>query len=103
MKSVFEILIPSQFNDRKTIHVEHHYAFDDFVKGIAGGLTILRSGMGYWVDLSGETYKERMIPVRIICSDQEIEQIGNFALTHYKQKAILYYKIGTELVFLRQQ
>lgn len=40
-----------------------------------------------------EFFVERMIPVRIACTDEQIDEIIQATLNHYEQQAVLAYKI----------
>ena len=87
---LWEILVPHKMgpNGKKVILVPYHREWDDKVREITGGLTILKASKGQWVDGDGKIYKEIMIPVRIACSDEQIERIVAMTARHYKQKAI---------------
>ena len=102
---MWEILVPTEMiRDGKTkpIRVRYHKVWDEKVKAIAGGLTILKPAMGYWVSDEGETFRERMIPVRIICSMLDITKIAEMTMEYYNQEAVLYYKISTEAHILKR-
>ena len=66
---------------------------------MAGGLTILTPTKGQWVNPSdGETFIERMIPVRIVCTSTEIDEVIRRTFKHYPdQIAILAYKVSDEV------
>jgi len=91
-KEVWEILVPKNWNADETegseIHVDHHRKWDQYVKQLAGGLTITKSAVGYW-ESGGEAVIERMIPVRIVCSFNIIKKIAEFTLQHYVQDEVL--------------
>jgi hypothetical protein len=60
------------------------------VRKKTGGLTIYKASMGHWIDAStNKLYKEIMIPVRIACSEEVIEEIAKFTLYHYQQIAVM--------------
>jgi hypothetical protein len=97
-KGIWEILVPTCFNDGKPIRTRFHRVWDSKVREISGGLTILTPAKGQWISPDGDLYAERMIPVRIICSRNEIEKIISLSMKYYKQKAILAYKISSEFI-----
>jgi hypothetical protein len=67
------------------------------VKEIAGGITIHRPAKGEWVSPDGKLYKDRVIPVRIMCTEAEIEKIIAFTISWYKQEAVLAYEISNHV------
>lgn len=52
---------------------------------------------GEWV--SDQLFRERMIPVRLYCTEDQIRAVAKFAKKYYDQQVILYYKISDEVVF----
>lgn len=96
MSKLYEILVPTIYGDTlKPIRTKHHKNWDIVVKKLSGGLTILTPGKGVWV-YEGETYSERVIPVRIMCTDDTMKKVVDFTLKHYRQKAVMYYVLSTE-------
>jgi len=94
--SLYEILVPTIYGDTmKPIRTRHHKQWDEQVKRLSGGLTILSPGKGVWVH-KGQDYIERVIPVRIMCNNTTIQQIVEITLQHYRQKAVMYYMISDE-------
>ena len=97
---LWEILVPTQFDDTKEeISVEHHREWDRLVREVSGGLTMLRSATGQWVHL-GEVQQESVIPVRLIATREQMEEIAKFTARHYRQKVIMVYKISDEVLFM---
>lgn len=93
MKKLYEVLVPTKFGDTvKPISTKHHKNWDAYVRGLAGGLTILKPGKGQWI-YKEELFEERVIPVRIFCTEEQIKQIVQFTLNHYRQKAVMYYML----------
>lgn len=82
------------------ITMYHHKKWDDKVRSIAGGLTVMRTAKGEWVNDTNHLYRERMIPVRIVCTLNEIKELAVWTKTHYEQEAILFYKISDEVYFV---
>lgn len=95
--SLYEILVPKCDNDGNEFSVGYHNVWDDYVKTLSNGLTVMRSVKGTWIN-EGKTYEERMIPVRIICSRADIENILGFTLGYYNQIKVLAYKISEEVI-----
>jgi hypothetical protein len=54
---------------------------------------------GHWVDASGEHIIEKMIPVRIACTEAEIVRIADLTCQHYDQDVVMYYKVSDNVVF----
>lgn len=73
MGELWEIMVPCQYNDGTPVRTRHHKAWDEKVMRVAGGLTVLKPGHGTWVN-EGTVYQERMIPVRIMCTEQQMEK-----------------------------
>ena len=96
---MWEILVPTMKSDGVTPNrTRYHRVWDDKVRAIAGGLTILRPAVGQWVSPEGELFKERMIPVRIMCTREQIEEIIDITMTYYDQLAVLAYKVSDECI-----
>lgn len=98
-KVLWEVLVPTVRNDGRPIHTRFHRIWDNKVKDISGGLTILHPTVGYWIDEDSKTQKERMIPVRIICTVEQFKQILDLTIKYYEQKAICWYRLSTEAGF----
>lgn len=100
---LWEILVPTKHNDGRPIRTRFHRVWDAKVREISGGLTIMPAAKGQWVDTSdSRLYRERMIPVRIACSREQIEQIVEMTLTYYKQIAVMAYKVSNEVIIRRR-
>lgn len=96
MVKLYEILVPTIYGDTlKPIRTKHHKKWDERVKKLSGGLTILTPGKGVWVH-EGVDYTERVIPVRIMCEESVMKKIVDITLQHYRQKAVMYYVLSTE-------
>jgi len=90
---VWEILVPYKMG-RKNVLVPYHNIWDDYVRDIAGGLTIQKVSKGQWVSPTGKIHKELMIPVRIACNEEQIKTIVEFTLKHYAQEAVFVMRIS---------
>lgn len=95
---LWEILVPTLRNNGRPYRTRFHRVWDAKVKEISGGLTILHPAIGYWVN-EGATQKERMIPVRVICTEEQICQILQITLKYYEQKAITWTRLSSEAGF----
>lgn len=95
---LYEILVPTCRNDGRPISARCHRVWDNKVINIAGGITILNPAKGTWVSPKGETFKERMIPVRILCTREQIEKIIDMTIEYYEQEAVLAYVISSDTI-----
>jgi hypothetical protein len=93
----WEILVPAS-GRQMDFSYEHHKAWDEFVKGISGGISIMKTIKGEWISQDGTLYRDRMIPVRIKCNREQIEKIIAFTIKHYEQEAVLAYRISDEII-----
>lgn len=53
---------------------------------------------GQWKSLTGDLYIERMIPVRIACSRDQIEVIIQITMKYYDQLAVMAYRVSDEVI-----
>lgn len=98
MNYLWEILVPTVRRiGGKPYRTRYHRVWDAKVRSITGGLTITPPSKGEWISNDGELFRERMIPVRIMCTVEQIEQISRMSLEYYDQLAIMYYKISDEV------
>ena len=97
MNYLYEILVPTQTNAGKPIRTRQHREWDSRVRRIAGGLTVFAPAKGQWVCPAGELFQERMIPVRIMCSADEIEDIAFITAMFYEQQAVMFYRVSDEV------
>jgi hypothetical protein len=100
VKGMWEILVPTERrNGGKYYTTRFHRVWDEKVRAITGGLTVMAPARGQWVNpTTGELFKERMIPVRIIATRDEIEKVVDLTLRYYDQLAVLCYKISDEVI-----
>lgn len=87
------ILVPTMIND-KPVKTRFHRVWDKRVRALSGGLTILTPARGNWICNEGKLYDERMLPVMIFCTKQDINEISDFTAAYYKQKAIMFFKLS---------
>ena len=96
-KILWEVLIPRYSNEGKEYSVKHHHAWDNIVRKVAGGITILRTTKGHWVNPDGRVFVEEMIPVRIYCTEKQIDEIIDQTLEYYNQEAVFTYQISSRV------
>lgn len=94
---LYEILVPTQSNDGKPFRTRFHRVWDKRVRDITGGLTIMPPIKGQWVCSELNLYRERMIPVRIACTAEQIDRIADFTAVYYSQKAIMFYLVSNQV------
>lgn len=95
---MWEILVPASGNKGKEFSYEHHKAWDEFVKNLTGGVTIMKIAKGQWISPNGELYIDRMIPCRIVCTKKQINTIIDFTIEHYNQEAVLAFRISDNVI-----
>jgi hypothetical protein len=96
---LWEILVPTMRRaDNKPYRTRYHRVWDTKVREISGGLTVLAPAKGQWVSPDGVLFTERMIPVRIIATREQMEQIVDMTLKYYDQLAVLAYKVSDEVI-----
>ena len=96
-KKLWEILVPRKSNEGVEFAVEYHQEWDKKVREIAGGVTILRTAKGQWINPEGRAFIEEMIPVRVYCLEGEIEKIIDYTLVYYDQEAVFAYEISSNV------
>jgi hypothetical protein len=71
--------------------------WDKRVRKISNGLTILPPAKGQWVnEKDGTLYVERVIPVMIIATADQMKKISKITAKHYDQIAVMYFKMSSE-------
>lgn len=93
-RRLWEILVPRCSNKGVEYPVDYHRQWDEKVRAIAGGITILKPAKGQWINPQGILSSEEMIPVRILCDESGIDKIIELTLEHYDQEAVLAYEIS---------
>lgn len=88
----------ARWEKRNSYTTRYHQVWDKKVREISGGLTVLTPAKGQWISPSGELFSERMIPVRILATRAQIDQIVDLTLEHYDQLAVLCIKISDEVI-----
>lgn len=94
---LWEILVPTII-DGKPVRTRYHKVWDAKIRKISKGLTILTPAKGQWISKEGELFEERMIPVRISCTEDEIRAIMDITAKYYKQKAVMAYLVSDKVM-----
>ena len=96
---LWEVLIPVA-NEHGALYPKgHHQEWDQMVRAISGGLTIIPPVLGQWHDPdSKHLLIERMIPVRVLATDTQINQIIDLVISHYNQKVVFAYVISNQFI-----
>lgn len=97
IKPLWEILVPTVHNNGKPFRRRFHKVWDAKVQAITGGLTIYKPAVGIWVSGDKQVFSERMIPVRIAASREEIEQVADVTAKQYEQLAVAFYLVSPEM------
>ena len=96
-RTLWEILVPVHSNAGKVYSIAHHQKWDEKARQISGGLTILKPAKGQWVTPKGALLHEQMLPVRVLCTEKEMDDIIQFTLRHYDQHAVLAYQLSSRV------
>ena len=98
MIQMWEILVPTVYRvSGKPIHTRYHRVWDEKVRKISGGLTVMHPVKGQWVH-EDQLHSERMIPVRILATKEQMEEIVTMTIQYYDQLAVLAYRISTDIM-----
>jgi hypothetical protein len=99
-QELWEILIPASEHD-EPFSKDYHRIWDAKIRAITGGLTIHTVAKGQWVNKEDgwQLYEEQMIPVRVSCTREQLEEILKITKEHYKQTQIMAVKISSEVIF----
>lgn len=95
---LWEIFVPTKRNDGRPFRTRHHQEWDRQVRRISGGLTIFKPAKGQWLNPMGTLFEDRVIPVRIACSRQQLDRIIDITLKHYDQEAVMAFQISSEVL-----
>ena len=95
--NLWEILVPTVRNDGRPIRTRFHRVWDTKVREISGGLTIMPVAKGQWT-FQGMIFQERMIPVRILATREQMDKIVDMTISYYDQIAVLAYKISEDVI-----
>lgn len=101
MRELWEILVPTVRRvGGQPYTTRFHRVWDQKVRAVAGGLTIMRPSVGYWTSPDGAIVRERMIPVRIACTRVEAERIMQITIRYYDQLAVMAYRVSDDVMTL---
>ena len=98
---LWEILVPAE-SDGKEIPVLFHQEWDKKVRELVGGLSIMKSMQGQWVNPNDEIFAEKMIPVRIACTMGSIYDITKFTRDYYNQEVIMVYRVSDMVLYIKR-
>lgn len=101
-RGLWEILVPRFSNEGVEYTVEYHQQWDKLTREIAGGVTILQTAKGHWLNPERTLFVEEMIPVRVYCSRGSLDKIVDLTLDYYNQEAVLAYEISSNVVLKRR-
>lgn len=101
-KLLWEILVPRYSTDSEEYPIAYHQKWDEHVRRIAGGVTILRTAIGHWVNPEGAIFVEEMIPVRVYCDEESIDRIIDHTIEYYDQEAVMAYEISSRVKVKRR-
>lgn len=98
-KAVWTIMVPCNYNDGKPVRTRHHREWDRQVQLITHGMTIGSPSIGKWKNKNDSVeYRDRVIPVMLIATAEEMKKISKITANHYKQIAVMYFKTSSEVV-----
>ena len=101
-KIIWELLVPTVRNNGKPFKTRYHKIWDNKVRQLVGGETIMPPNVnGEWQSPEGKVFAERMIPVRIYCSENQMNTIAGFTKGYYSQEAIMYYEISNNVIIYK--
>ena len=92
---LWEILVPRQFNSGKPVSTRHHQEWDRKVIKLTGGLTIGSAVKGKWSNDESILFYDGNIPVRLMCSEEIIEEVALMTIEHYRQEAVMFYLVSS--------
>lgn len=96
-KCLWEILVPTVRNDGRPFRLRYHRVWDAKVRQISGGLTVMPVAKGQWVH-EDKVFAERMIPVRVHATRDEMDKIVDMTLKYYDQIAVMAYRISDDVI-----
>lgn len=95
---LWELFVPTIRNNGKPIRTRFHRVWDKKVSEITGGLTIMAPMLGKWKDPNNGISTERMIPVRIAGTLEQIESVVSMTLKYYEQECVMAYRIADQVI-----
>jgi len=95
---MWEFLLPMINVARHRITFTEYLEWGNEVKKITTGLVLLPFENASWCDSDGVLFKDGMVPVRVTCNKEHVQDIIELTLTYYQQPAIMAYKISDTCV-----
>jgi len=96
---LWEVLVPTVRNDGRPFRLRYHRIWDEKVREISGGLTVMKPAKGQWIDpKTDDLYVDRTIPVRFIATREQMLKIVDMTCIYYEQLAVLCYRIADEVI-----
>jgi hypothetical protein len=89
---LWTVLVPATYPDGQEIDVFTHRLWDERVRTLVGGLTIMKPVKGEWVSLDGDIFREQMIPVLVACTEDQLDQVIGLVAEFYQQQAVMAYR-----------
>lgn len=100
-RQFWEVLVPTVRNNGRPIRTRFHNVWDAGVEKICGGMTIYHPAKGSWLH-EDKQYKERMIPVRVLATDEQIRRVVAFTAEYYDQIEVLAYRVSDKILRCRK-
>jgi hypothetical protein len=96
---LWEVLVPTVHRlSGKPIRVRFHRVWDEKVRAITGGLSIMPPIRGQWVSPEGQVFFDRMIPVRIAATRPQMDQIMELTKQHYDELEVFAYLLSDTVI-----
>jgi len=95
----WRLLVPAADNDGLVFTDGHHLKLHRLVFKISDGSTENPWSNGKWMN-NGRVYKDRVIPLEFLATTEGADKIAAFALVHYEQKEILWFRSATVCVVI---
>jgi len=98
LRELWEVLVPVRDWYGDKIHISEHKEWDSKICAITKGLSLQKTINGKWFSKENDIQEEEMIPVRIACTREQLTEIVELTLNHYRQDAVMAYKISDEVI-----
>ena len=99
MNTLYEMLIPTQFNDGQST-AQEQVAFQNDCLKLAGGYTELGQATGAWKSPDGHVYHDATIPFRVACDAATAHHLAVDAKALFKQEAVILYPVSSGVEFV---
>jgi len=94
---MYEVYVPATDPEGRLIEMAYHHIWDAKVRKLTQGLTVFQPAKGQWEN-EGVLYRDIMLPVRIACTPEQLEEIVNMTAAHYRQRAVIRNLVSTDVV-----